>query len=132
MTAVVMPLMVIVPEPEAMVMAAPVELAAFAVAVTPVRAAFFTTGPGLACIWLCALTPSVVLRLSGDDSNRVLLRFGGGFALNLVRPLQFNGGLLFGTDDVGTAWRWSRSWYVGIAVDPVLLVEAIGGSPKKE
>jgi hypothetical protein len=73
-----------------------------------------------------------MIRLSGDEASRVVLRFGGGVALNLVRPLQINAGVLLGTDDPGTAWRWSRSWYVGVAVDPVLLVEAIGGSPRKE
>jgi hypothetical protein len=105
----------------------------FAVAVTPVARSFFTQGPGFECIVLCAVTPTALLRLSGDD--KTLVQFGAGLGLNLSQAFQMNGGVLFGTADVNTAWRLERSWYLGLAVDPLILSEAwtaksTGSAPK--
>jgi hypothetical protein len=101
----------------------------FAVAVSPVRRAFFTAGPSPSCIALCAITPTALLRLSGDD--KTVVQFGGGLALNLARAFQVNGGVLFGTADTATAWRLERNWFVGIAIDPVLLSEVISAGKKE-
>lgn len=94
----------------------------FAVAVTPVRRAFLTDGPG-GCFFGCAVTASAVLRIAGDD--KTVVQFGGAVGINLLRAFQINGGLLFGTNDTNSAWRIERNWFVGIAIDPIILSEAI-------
>jgi hypothetical protein len=94
----------------------------FAVALTPVRRAFFTEGPGIDCILLCAVTPTVLLRLSGD--TQALVQLGAGLGLNLSQAFQMNAGVLFGTTDINTGWRFDTNWFVGISVDPLILSEA--------
>src|SRR6185295_3905843 len=96
----------------------------FAVAISPVRREFFTVGPGGDCVILCMVTGVALLRLSGEDKTSVQL--GVGFAFHPgVKPLQINAGLLFGTADGSSAWRWDRTWFLGIAIDPILLSDAI-------
>lgn len=100
----------------------------FAVALTPVRREFFTEGTG-GCVFGCALTMSALLRISGDD--KTVVQFGGGVGINFVRAFQVNAGLLFGTSDTNSAWRLERNWFVGIAIDPIMLSEALAAGAKK-
>ena len=97
----------------------------FAVAVSPVSRQFFTDpdGPSWHCLAFCRFTPMALLRLSGDD--KTVVQFGGGVALNLVRAFQVNAGLLFGSSDASSAWRIERNWFVGIAIDPLILSEVV-------
>jgi hypothetical protein len=96
----------------------------FAVALTPVSKKFFSQGPWSSrqCLLLCTISPSVLLRLSGEQSTTFQLGLGGG--VFLTRSLQLNGGVLIGTNNFSTPWRLGRSWYVGLALDPFLLAEA--------
>ncbi|MCW5807261.1 MAG: hypothetical protein KIT31_33205 [Deltaproteobacteria bacterium] len=100
----------------------------FAVALTPVSRKFFTDGPA-GCVLGCRFTMSALLRLSGDD--KTVVQLGGALGVNLVRAFQVNAGLLVGTADTNTAWRIERSWFVGIAIDPVILADALAAGSKR-
>jgi hypothetical protein len=95
---------------------------ALAAAVTPVAKRFFTEGPMSRCFFGCTLVPTFLLRLSGDNTNVLQLGFGG--AVFFTRSLSVNGGVLLGTRDASTWWDPQRNWFVGIALDPILLAEA--------
>jgi hypothetical protein len=100
----------------------------FAMAVTPVRRKFFTEGPW-EC-WLgCTIVPAAFLRISGDE--KTIVQLGGGVGIYMVRAFQINGGMLFGSSDANTAVRFERNWFVGIALDPVILAEAMSGNKAK-
>ncbi|MDB4955788.1 MAG: hypothetical protein JWO36_3357 [Myxococcales bacterium] len=102
----------------------------FAVAVSPVSHEYFTKGP-LSCVFGCALTAVAALRMSGEDHT--VVQFGFGVGLNLAKGFQLNGGLLFGAADASSAWRPERTWFVGLAIDPVILAEVMSqsGNTKK-
>ena len=100
----------------------------FAVALTPVRRKFLTDGP-CGCVFGCALTMSGLLRIAGEE--KTLVQFGLAAGLNLVPAFQINGGLLFGTTDGNIAWRIERNWFLGIAIDPLILADAIAGARMK-
>lgn len=101
-----------------------------AFSVTPVSRRFFTDGPSLSCVLLCAITPHALFRLSGD--NKTIVQLGFGLGLNLSQAFQFNGGFLFGTADANTTWRDERNWYIGVAVDPLIISEMLSSAAKKE
>lgn len=105
----------------------------FAVALTPVRRKFLTSGPE-ACSFGetlgCRITMSALLRIAGDD--KTVVQFGGALGYNFVRSFQVNAGLLFGTTDNNIAWRLERNWFVGIAVDPLILSDAIATGSRKD
>jgi hypothetical protein len=102
----------------------------FAVAVTPVSREYFRHGPGLRwnCTIGCLVSPIAILQVAGDDHT--VVSFGGGLGINVVPAFQINGGLLFGTSDVSSSWRIERSWFVGVAIDPIVLSDVISQSGK--
>lgn len=92
----------------------------YAVAITPVKRAFFTEGPWH-CGLLCTISPTILFRLSGEDTTNFQL--GAGAAVFVTRTFHLNGGFLFGTKDLTTTWRPERSWFVGVGIDPFILTE---------
>ena len=62
-----------------------------------------------------------------------VVQFGLGAGIGLARGFQLNGGLMFGSQDLSSAWRPERSWFVGLAIDPVILADVVSqsGSTKK-
>ena len=70
-----------------------------------------------------------VLKITGDEHT--VVEFGGGIGVNFVKAFQINGGFLFGTTDVNSSWRLQQHWFVGIAIDPIILADVITQSAKK-
>jgi hypothetical protein len=102
----------------------------FAVAVSPVSREYFTKGPS-GCFFGCLATAVALLRMGGDDHT--VVQFGLGAGLGLARGFQLNAGVMFGAPDLNSAWRLDRSWFFGIAIDPVILADVVsqGNSTKK-
>jgi hypothetical protein len=101
-----------------------------AVSVSPMAKKYFTEGPQ-GCFWGCRATGVALLRLGGD--NQTVAQFGLGAAANLVAGFQLNAGWMFGSTDTNSAWRYNRTWFVGLAIDPVILADVAsqGSSTKK-
>lgn len=100
---------------------------ALGVAMTPVTERFFTSGPWNCGgkFWRhfgCTVAPTALLRISGDQTS--ILQLGFGASVYVTRSFLFNAGVLLGTRDGSTWWDPERNWFVGFAVDPVLLTEA--------
>ncbi|MBK9264234.1 MAG: hypothetical protein IPM54_31085 [Polyangiaceae bacterium] len=93
----------------------------YAVAITPVREAFFTQGPWN-CFLLCTISPTLIFRLSGEEATN--FQVGAGVAVFVNRAFQINGGLLVGTKDLASRWKPENSWFLGIGVDPFILADA--------
>src|SRR5205807_2644702 len=99
----------------------------FAIALTPVRKAFFEKGVWH-CGWntlniLCGINPFIMLRLTGDSST--IAELGAGLAIFINSYFAINGGFLAGTKDISSGWRIEEKWFVGAAIDPLLLAETI-------
>lgn len=94
------------------------------VAVTPVSDSFFRAGPWRGGFWLNGISPSAIVRFSGDGA--ALLQLGLGVSIFLNRSFVLNGGVLFGTEDPSRPWRLEPNVFVGVAVDPILLTEIRG------
>jgi hypothetical protein len=94
------------------------------VAVTPVSDSFFRSGPWRGGVWLNGISPSAIVRFSGDGA--ALLQLGLGVSIFLNRSFVLNGGVLFGTEDPSRPWRLEPNVFVGVAVDPILLTEIRG------
>lgn len=100
---------------------------AFSVAVSAVSRAYFD---GVTrCFWGCVISPTIVAKLSGED--KTVAQFGFGIGWNIVRGMQANAGLLAGTTDSNTQWRLDRGWFVGIAVDPIVIADILTQDQKK-
>ncbi len=99
----------------------------FAVAATPVMRHFFTgDGPwrDSSCHLLCVVSPTVLLRVAGDD-GRTTAQLGLGLGVFINRAFQLNTGLMFGTEHVSVPWVFEENWFVGIGVDPFILAEML-------
>lgn len=95
----------------------------YAVAITPVKAQFFTQGPWTrGCFFPCSVSPTLIFRLSGEEATN--FQVGAGMAVFVNRAFQINGGLLVGTKDLASRWKPENSWFVGIGVDPFILADA--------
>lgn len=94
------------------------------VAITPVSDRFFKSGPWEDGWFLNGVSPSAVIRFSGD--NTTVLQFGFAVSVFLNRSMLFNTGVLFGSSDPSQYWSATPNFFVGFAIDPALLTEARG------
>ncbi|NMO21204.1 hypothetical protein HPC49_29290 [Pyxidicoccus fallax] len=102
-----------------------------AIAVTPVSERFFDKGPWQDGFLLNGLSPSLVVRFSGE--NATLVQFGLAASLFLNRAMSINGGLLFGSSDPNRPWDPVKNLFIGVALDPVLMTElGLGGTGDKK
>lgn len=80
---------------------------------------FFKFGP-----WskgVCGLVPIATIRLSGDTST--VVQVGAGIGIFFTQSMQLNFGMFAGTSSVSTWWDPARNWFIGFAIDPILLSE---------
>ncbi|HEX8819147.1 MAG TPA: hypothetical protein VF794_04420 [Archangium sp.] len=92
-----------------------------AVAVTPVHPEFFKSGPWKNSWFMNGFSPSMVVRFAGD--NTTLVQFGVAASFFLNRAMLINTGVLFGSTDTTRYWKPAENFFIGFAIDPILLME---------